>query len=99
MNELNTANLVEVSNRTTLAAISKISSMQSEDHAIIVNDFLSILWEAGLIEINEDMTDLEKIERGIYAAHLFLTGAAAVATSEEQRTKNISNLNACLDIS
>ena len=99
MSDLNTNNYNHVFSDTLKKATKTVISNQPEDHAHIVNDFLAVLWDAGLIELDEDMTDLEKIERGLYAAQLFLTSSVALATSEEQRTKNISVLNACLDAS
>lgn len=96
MSELNTSNLVSSMQKLTMSAAAKADSLDFEGQACIVNDFLAVLWEAGLIEITEEMTDLEKIERGVYAAQLFLASAITVAQHEDQRTEEINRLNACL---
>ena len=97
MSELNLNNYNHVFSDTLKKAAQTVTTNEPEDHAHIVNDFLAVLWDAGLIEITEDMTDLEKIERGLYAAQLFLTSSVALATTEEQRTNNIANLEACFN--
>ena len=96
---INVDSMGQVFARSTANAASQVVKMDFEQHAEIINDFLSVLWSAKLIKINDEMSDLEKIERGLFAVNLFLGSVAQVAVHEQLRNDKIESLTASLEAS
>lgn len=97
MNEDVTIQTVTVSVvQTAMAAKEVIDQNEYIECAEIANDFLVVMSEAGLVTIDEAMSDLEKIERGMYAANLYLAACAKIGKTETERLKNAESLERAL---
>ena len=81
---------------TALAAKQTIDQNEYIESAEIANDFLVVMSEAGLITIDEAMSALEKIERGMYAANLYLAACAKIGRTETTRLRNAESLERAL---
>jgi hypothetical protein len=84
---------------TSITARQYVDENDFDESAEIANDFLSVLSEYGLVNIDEDMSDLDKIEAGMYAANLYLAACAKIGRTETQRLSDAQTLERSLRIS
>ena len=78
----------------------KVDQGTSEDAAYICSDFINVMAESGLIQIdNDEMEDLEVIERAMYAANLFLASCAVIGKAHTKRNADVEHLNRSLGFS
>ena len=99
-NEITAQSMAQSVVTTCLAAVAKVESADIDGCAEIVNDFLFVLMDSGLIEIDMDeLNDVEKMERGMYAANLFLSACAKVGLLESERLAKADTLEKSLEIS
>lgn len=85
--------------RTAIDAKEWIDENDFEESTEIANDFLYVLSESGLCDIDEAMSDLDRIEAGMYAANLYLAACANIGRIETQRLENAETLERSLRIS
>ena len=85
--------------RTAIDAKEWIDENDFEESTEIANDFLYVLAESGLCDIDEAMSDLERIEAGMYAANLYLAACANIGRIETQRLEDAETLERSLRIS
>lgn len=94
---LNATVITEAAFEAMTLARNTVLSLETDDIFSIVNDFLGVLGDAGLIEIDDVECDLEKLERGMYAASLYLSACAKAGYLEGMHQENIANLESCLN--
>ena len=97
--EINSSTITLKAVQTAVQAAASIDSRDTEDVLIMMNQFLLVLDDAGLIQIDDDMEDLEKIERGMYAASLFMSACANIGKAATKRADDIEGLEAMLSAS
>jgi len=99
-NEINAQSMAQSVVKTCLAARSRVESGDIDDLAEIVNDFLFVLMDSGLIQIDMDeMNDVEKMERGMFAANLFMSACAKIGLLESERLAKADALERTFEIS
>lgn len=94
--EVNSENVTHAVVATALMAKRTIDKLSFDDKVELMSQYLLILEEGGLIQLDNVMCDLEKIQRGMYAANLFLSACAMVAKSETERRAIATKLDSIL---
>ena len=97
--EITMASMTHAVVETAVSAKAHVDESDLQDCYGLANDFLVVLEESGLIVIDEAMSDLEKIIRGMYAANLYLATCAKIGKTETERLKNAETLERSLRIS
>ena len=90
--DINSESITHAVVETAVSAAQTISKRETEDALIMMNQFLVVLDDAGLIQIEDEMHDLEKIERGMYAANLYLAACANIGKAASKRARDLSSL-------
>lgn len=94
--EINSASITQAVVDTAITAKETIDRMETYDSLVLVSQFIEVLDEAGLIMVDGVMGDLEKIERGMYAANLYLAACANIGKTATLRSEQIDHLEAMM---
>ena len=97
--EINSKNVAVSVVTTAITAKEYVDENDFDECVEIANDFLSVLSEHGLVQLDDDMGDLEKLASGMYAANLYLAACAKVGRIETQRLEDAETLEKSLKIS
>ena len=81
---------------TALMARNTVDKLDFSDQLLLINNFLVVLEDAGLVTFEKGMKDMDMIKRGMYAANLYLAACAMVGQSESDRLQTVANLEATL---
>ena len=91
--EINAKNVAISVVTTAITAKEYVDQNDFEECVEVANDFLSVLSEHGLVQIDDDMGDLEKLASGMYAANLYLAACAKVGRIETERLEKAEILD------
>ena len=94
--EISSASITHSVVTTAISARGTVESMETYDSLVLVSQFIEVLDEAGLITVDGAMGDLEKIERGMYAANLYLAACANIGKTATLRSEQIDHLEAMM---
>ena len=85
--------------RTCLSARAKADKCDFAPCAELAQKFLIVLALHDIIDIDEDMTTMEQLEMGMYAANLYLSACARMGAIETARITAAEKLEKSFSIS